>query len=406
MLFEPIVKAQANLPSETGLVNSCEFTECGFEQLCSLANTVLSNIIYFGTLIAGFAVLYIGFNYITATFYGSSYAIGKSKSMITTLVLGFVIMLSAYLLVNFFFKVIGYKGDISICETSISIELENTPEYLPKNVQENIFNNKDDERENLNELPSIAYVDFDKLNQICSNNVSAYYSTATCKTFRNITNEENVIVEENVCRTIFEDGDCSQKTVGELLERCDGDSECIEKINQLNKNIDDLFCENAPDEFLICKQKNTINKCLIEAKNNDLNTEYRCLKEYIENGNHLGINAIKFEESLSSDLDKIYGIKPEIWEKLALLKNRLDIGTIEITSGHRSKEFNDEIGGAEDSRHLTGCAIDIRGKNYSGKQVQKIKKEAFAVGFDYVKVYETTKHIHIHSNTCHQKYSN
>ena len=50
-------------------------------------------------------------------------------------------------------------------------------------------------------------------------------------------------------------------------------------------------------------------------------------------------------------------------EWLEVLRNKID-HPIVINSGYRSPQLNRKVGGAANSNHLTGCAVDIRTSGY------------------------------------------
>ena len=53
---------------------------------------------------------------------------------------------------------------------------------------------------------------------------------------------------------------------------------------------------------------------------------------------------------------------------------------IKITSGYRNAEFNKKIGGASQSRHITGQAADLKIEGYTPKQVAAIIEKLIASG--------------------------
>lgn len=62
-----------------------------------------------------------------------------------------------------------------------------------------------------------------------------------------------------------------------------------------------------------------------------------------------------------------------------------------ITSGWRSKEYNESIGGDKDSSHLSGLVIDI--ENSESLDIDRFSEIAFRSGFRHVVVYD--EHIHL-----------
>ena len=64
-------------------------------------------------------------------------------------------------------------------------------------------------------------------------------------------------------------------------------------------------------------------------------------------------------------------------DKLIELRRRIGIPLI-INSGYRTRAHNREVGGAAQSAHIHGCAVDVR---IGGKVVYDLVKIAFELGF-------------------------
>lgn len=75
-----------------------------------------------------------------------------------------------------------------------------------------------------------------------------------------------------------------------------------------------------------------------------------------------------------------------------LLRNR--IGPLITTSGHRCQKHNSDVGGAKDSYHMKGHAIDFVVPN--GWTIIQFAKEA-RMFFDFVKEYPNKNFIHCHN---------
>jgi len=86
---------------------------------------------------------------------------------------------------------------------------------------------------------------------------------------------------------------------------------------------------------------------------------------------------------------EIVGLKPELVELLDIARGKAGIPFV-ITSGHRTKSHNKEVGGVENSSHTTGLAVDLSAPTDSKKFV--ILKALLDVGFNRIGVYAT--HIH------------
>ena len=80
---------------------------------------------------------------------------------------------------------------------------------------------------------------------------------------------------------------------------------------------------------------------------------------------------------------------------IALEKLRDKVNTpIIITSGYRCPEHNRNIGGAKNSQHMYGNAVDIKVKGYTPSQIAILAKEC---GFTWTKVYKSWTHIDVRS---------
>jgi zinc D-Ala-D-Ala carboxypeptidase len=85
---------------------------------------------------------------------------------------------------------------------------------------------------------------------------------------------------------------------------------------------------------------------------------------------------------------------PEAFDRLVRLcavyldPIREHFGPITITSGYRSKEVNDAIGGAKDSAHSYGCAADMVSSATVGDMIKWIVNES---GLNYDQVIDECK---------------
>ena len=78
----------------------------------------------------------------------------------------------------------------------------------------------------------------------------------------------------------------------------------------------------------------------------------------------------------------------EFMEKLVAIRDKLNLPMI-ITSGYRSKEHNKAIGGAKNSPHLQGKAVDVA---CYGEKAYKIVQLALAEGFTGIGVKQKGAH--------------
>jgi len=69
----------------------------------------------------------------------------------------------------------------------------------------------------------------------------------------------------------------------------------------------------------------------------------------------------------------------ELAKNLQVLRDEVK-KPIKITSGYRDPSFNKKIGGATQSRHLTGQAADLKIEGYTPKQVAAIVEKLIAAG--------------------------
>jgi uncharacterized protein YcbK (DUF882 family) len=69
----------------------------------------------------------------------------------------------------------------------------------------------------------------------------------------------------------------------------------------------------------------------------------------------------------------------ELAKNLQVLRDEVK-KPIKITSGYRDPSFNKKIGGATQSRHITGEAADLKIEGYTPKQVAVIIEKLIAAG--------------------------
>jgi uncharacterized protein YcbK (DUF882 family) len=87
--------------------------------------------------------------------------------------------------------------------------------------------------------------------------------------------------------------------------------------------------------------------------------------------------------------EEIIGLKPELVDMLDRAREIAETAFV-ITSGLRTLEHNKEVGGVEDSAHLTGEAVDIACVN--SQRRFRIVKALLDVGFRRIEIRPT--HIH------------
>lgn len=79
----------------------------------------------------------------------------------------------------------------------------------------------------------------------------------------------------------------------------------------------------------------------------------------------------------------------------ALQKVRDKCGALTVTSGYRCSAHNKAVGGATDSAHMYGRAVDIAAP---ASQQERIKQIALAAGFDKVLCNPEREYIHMQIN--------
>ena len=96
--------AYAQLPSLTNICDPISNVPCDFRSLISLANTIIKFFIILGSSVFAIMFSYAGYLFLTAN--GSSGQLTKAKGFFWDAILGFVIMLSAWLFVDFILTVL------------------------------------------------------------------------------------------------------------------------------------------------------------------------------------------------------------------------------------------------------------------------------------------------------------
>lgn len=100
-----------------GIVPTCNtivgangnFTDpCGFNQLVILANNIIRFLIIIGASLASIAFAYAGWLYITSG--GDTGKISQAKDIFRKIVIGFVMMLAAWLIISLIIGMLGYTA--------------------------------------------------------------------------------------------------------------------------------------------------------------------------------------------------------------------------------------------------------------------------------------------------------
>jgi zinc D-Ala-D-Ala carboxypeptidase len=86
---------------------------------------------------------------------------------------------------------------------------------------------------------------------------------------------------------------------------------------------------------------------------------------------------------------EIEGLDSELVAKLDWARGRSGVPFV-ITSGKRSEDHNETVGGVKDSAHTRGLAVDLRCAD--GEVRYKMLNALFLAGFKRIGIYD--KHIH------------
>jgi hypothetical protein len=106
----PPITGTVNRGSSKGLVPNCA-PDCNFNDLITLVNKVISFLLfYLATPLAGIIFAWAGFIYITSG--GDTSKIKKAKTMLTNVLVGYVIALAAWLIVKTILNILGVDPSI------------------------------------------------------------------------------------------------------------------------------------------------------------------------------------------------------------------------------------------------------------------------------------------------------
>lgn len=100
----------------TGNLNSSkdDFAEpCGFNALIELVNNTINFLlVWFATPLAAIILVYAGFTYLTSG--GSSEKATKAKHMLTSMIIGYIIALAAWLIIKTILSTLGFEGSFNL----------------------------------------------------------------------------------------------------------------------------------------------------------------------------------------------------------------------------------------------------------------------------------------------------
>ena len=103
------------------------------------------------------------------------------------------------------------------------------------------------------------------------------------------------------------------------------------------------------------------------------------------------LKQVKYEYFSEKEVLK-WKLKPEMWQRLDIAREESGIPYV-ITSGFRTKEHNESVGGSPTSSHLEGLGCDIRARNWV--EVGKIVDGARKAGITGISVYTKSSHVHL-----------
>lgn len=94
----------------SGLI-PCSGPDCNYSSLLQLGNNIINYCIVIGTSIFSLVFMYAGYLYLTAN--GDTGQIGKAHGLFWNAIVGFVIMLSAWLIIDFILTNLIKSTDVS-----------------------------------------------------------------------------------------------------------------------------------------------------------------------------------------------------------------------------------------------------------------------------------------------------
>lgn len=114
----------------------------------------------------------------------------------------------------------------------------------------------------------------------------------------------------------------------------------------------------------------------------------------------------KVGEIICKDGSPTYVINSEVLEGLEKLREIIG-KPININSGYRSESYNKRVGGASDSQHVKGNAIDFSIKGMSTQQIYDVIKKNNFLGhvFKGIGLYDTFVHVDVRPNPHKRGYS-
>lgn len=102
----------------------------------------------------------------------------------------------------------------------------------------------------------------------------------------------------------------------------------------------------------------------------------------------------KLREFQCKDGSQLVKLDSELLDRLQKLRDRINRPII-ITSGYRTVSHNKKVGGASNSQHLYGKAVDIV---VNGMSPKTLANHAEMVGFKGIGIYKTFVHVDVRKN--------
>lgn len=144
-IFDTAVHAQQAVPEKSNLIINCGFGEskktdeygniiqdCGIEHLFVLANNVVKVLLWLAITGAGILIFWKGAKLATHLFWGGYSAAREDlQKALKAILIGLLLILSAYLIVKAGFTIIGYKGNPFVSDIPTTRQVKPPPPTKP-----------------------------------------------------------------------------------------------------------------------------------------------------------------------------------------------------------------------------------------------------------------------------------
>jgi hypothetical protein len=163
----------------------------------------------------------------------------------------------------------------------------------------------------------------------------------------------------------------------------------VEGQNRAAKKQDEerFVFERPSSEFYVSANKLTDKerKGLLNLGDEGLEGRFKFNSSVLNMGKHV---------SDSVEGDGYRNVQPEVWTKLTIVARRMS-KTFTINSGYRSPQYNAQVGGAKNSSHKSGLAIDVSMSGMSDEDIRKFIRTASQEGFMGVAYYSGSNFVHL-----------